>query len=116
VRSRLLTAAVGLLASVVVSVVAYVYLDTLLLFLVVPFVPFLFRGLEKGGAAEEEPAGRECPACGYRTRAPDHDYCPRDGTRLEVSGDVDRERERSRGRNRDRDREYDRERDRDRLD
>jgi hypothetical protein len=110
VRSRLLTAAVGLLASLLVSVAAYVYLDTLLLFLVLPFVPFLFRGLEQGGDTEARPPGRECPVCGYRTREPAHDYCPRDGTRLEVPGDVDRER--SREGNRD----HDRERDRDRWD
>lgn len=79
-RSRLLTAAVGLLASLLVSVAAYVYFDTLLLFLVLPFVPFLFRS--RGGADDGQTA-RECPRCGYRTTAADHDYCPRDGTRLE---------------------------------
>ncbi|WP_276257854.1 hypothetical protein [Haloglomus litoreum] len=78
-RSRLLTAAVGLLASLLVSVVAYVYLDTLLVFLLLPFVPFLFRGGDDG----DEPPVRSCPECGYRTRAIDHEYCPRDGTRLE---------------------------------
>jgi hypothetical protein len=78
-RSRLLTAAAGLLASLLVSVAAYVYLDTLLLFLFLPIVPFLFRG----GDDAEEPAVRACPECGYRSAATDHEYCPRDGTRLE---------------------------------
>lgn len=78
-RSRLLTAAVGLVASLLISAAAYIYLDTLLLFLFLPLVPFLFRG----GGVEEGPATRECPRCGYRTTAADHDYCPRDGTRLE---------------------------------
>lgn len=77
--SRLLTAAVGLLASLLVSVAAYVYFDTLLLFLFLPVVPFLFGS--RGG--DDEPPARTCPACGYRTRAADHDFCPRDGTRLE---------------------------------
>jgi hypothetical protein len=77
-RSRLLTAAAGLLVSLLVSVAAYVYLDTLLLFLFLPFVPFLFRGSDA-----EESRVRTCPECGYRTRATDHEYCPRDGTRLE---------------------------------
>jgi hypothetical protein len=80
VRSRLLTAAVGLLASLLVSIAAYVYLDTLLLFLFLPLVPFLFRGRD---GADEEPTVRECPRCDYRTTVPEHDYCPRDGTRLE---------------------------------
>ena len=80
-RSRLLTAAVGLLASLLVSVAAYVYFDTLLLFL--PLVPFLFRGLGDDGSAATEPSVRECPRCGYRTRNPEHDHCPRDGARLD---------------------------------
>jgi hypothetical protein len=77
-RSRLLTALVGLALSLVISVAVYVYLDSLLLFLFVPFVPFLFRGGD-----DDEPPVRECPACGYRTRAADHEFCPRDGSRLE---------------------------------
>jgi hypothetical protein len=48
-----------------------------LFFLFVPFVPFLFRG------ARERPPVRECPVCGFRTRDPEYDYCPRDGHRLE---------------------------------
>jgi hypothetical protein len=64
--------------SLLVSVAAYVYLDTLLLFLFLPFVPFLFRDGDEAASG-----GRTCPECGYRTRATDHEYCPRDGTRLE---------------------------------
>ncbi|UPW00599.1 hypothetical protein M0R88_00505 [Halorussus gelatinilyticus] len=41
--SRTATAAVGLGASLAVSVAVWYYFDTLLVFLVVPFVPILFR-------------------------------------------------------------------------
>ena len=82
-RPRPVTAALGLLASLLASVAAYVYLDTLLLFLFLPLVPFLFRGLGDDGSAATEPSVRECPRCGYRTRNPEHDYCPRDGARLD---------------------------------
>lgn len=81
VGSRTWTALAGLAASIAISVVLWVALDTLLVFLFVPFVPFLFRGW--GSADEEPPATRTCSVCGYRTRAPDHEYCPRDGHRLE---------------------------------
>lgn len=77
-RSRTLTAAVGLLVSLAISVVVYLQFDTLLLFLFLPFVPFLFRS-----GNDEEPPVRECPRCGYQTRAADHEFCPRDGARLE---------------------------------
>jgi hypothetical protein len=76
-RSRLLTAAAGLGASVLVSIAALVLFDTLLLFLVVPFVPFLFRN-QRGGTPL-----RVCPVCGFQTRSSEFDYCPRDGTELE---------------------------------
>lgn len=75
-RASLLTAAAGLGASLLVSIGAYVRFDSLLLFLFVPFVPFLFRRSRK------RPSRRECPACGFRTRSPEIEYCPRDGTRL----------------------------------
>lgn len=84
VGSRTLTAAVGLGVSLLVSVAAWVYLDTLLLFLFLPFVPFLFRrGGDEAEREREQPPVRECPVCGYRSRDPTHDYCPRDGHRLE---------------------------------
>lgn len=78
--SRTLTAAVGLALGVAVSVVAYVQYDTLLVFLFLPFVPFLFR---KGGEDEAEPAVKECPVCAFRTTNPEFTHCPRDGHRLE---------------------------------
>lgn len=79
VSSRTATAAVGVLVSLVVSVAAWVYFDTLLLFLVVPFVPFLFRRGRTGG----RPPVERCPVCGFETREPSFTHCPRDGTPLE---------------------------------
>jgi hypothetical protein len=90
-RSQTATALVGLLVSLVVSIAAWVYFDTLLVFLILPFVPILFRGRggdeqgreARGGATSAEPPVRECPRCGFRTRSEEFSYCPRDGTRLE---------------------------------
>ncbi|WP_277555608.1 hypothetical protein [Halobaculum limi] len=79
VGSRTLTALVGLAVSLVVSVAAWYYFDTLLVFLLLPFVPLLFRGLAGDG---DRPAVKECPVCGFTTRSPDVNYCPRDGTEL----------------------------------
>ncbi|MFB6142560.1 MAG: hypothetical protein ABEJ30_04375 [Halorientalis sp.] len=79
-RSRLATALLGVVLSVCVSVAAWVFFDTLLLLLVLPLVPLLFR---RGDAEERRTPVRSCPACGYRTRDPAFDYCPRDGTPLE---------------------------------
>lgn len=76
--SRTATALAGLVASLAVSVLLWWYFESLLVFLVVPFVPFLFRD----GNGERPPV-RECPRCGFRTRSPEYEYCPRDGTRLE---------------------------------
>lgn len=84
VGSRTLTALAGLAVSLAISVVAWVAFDTLLLFLFVPFVPFLFsRGLRGGGDRGTERPVRECPTCGFRTADPRFDYCPRDGTPLD---------------------------------
>ena len=80
-RASLVAAAAGLLGSLLLSVAAYVYFDTLLLFLFVPFVPFLFR------RSTDRPPVRRCPTCGFRTRSPEFDYCPRDGTELERDED-----------------------------
>lgn len=88
VGSRTVTALAGLAASLLISAAAWVYLDTLLVFLFVPLVPLLLRGRGLGegpepGGGREHRRSRRCPACGFETRDPDHDYCPRDGTRLE---------------------------------
>ncbi|MDL5362932.1 hypothetical protein [Halalkalicoccus sp. NIPERK01] len=71
--SRWLTALGGLLASLAISVLAWVYFDTLLVFLLIPFVPFLFR---------RSPPTKRCPRCGFETTSEGFEYCPRDGTRL----------------------------------
>ena len=88
VSSRTTTALVGIFLSLALSVAFWYYFDSLLFFLFVPFVPFLFRGLGgdvTGDRGEDRtgPEVAECPTCGYRTADPEHDYCPRDGTRLE---------------------------------
>jgi hypothetical protein len=77
--SRTATALAGLAVSLVLSVAGWVYLDTLLLFLVVPFVPLLFRRRGSDGRS----ALRRCPDCGFETREPSFSHCPRDGTPLE---------------------------------
>lgn len=78
-RSRTATALAGLAGSLLVSALAWYYFDSLLLFLFVPFVPFLFR--RSGG--NERPPTRTCPECGFRTRNPEYTHCPRDGTELD---------------------------------
>jgi hypothetical protein len=81
VSSRTATALAGLAASLLLSVVAWYYFDTLLLFLFLPFVPFLFRG-SSSARAEPDREVRECPRCGFRTTNPEFAHCPRDGTPL----------------------------------
>lgn len=83
VGSRTATAVVGLVASIAVSVAAWVYFDTLIAFLFVPFVPILLRR----GRERDEPPVRECPTCGFSTRDPAFDYCPRDGSPLDRRDD-----------------------------
>lgn len=78
--SRYVTALVGLLLSVVVSVAAWVLFDTLLLFLLIPFIPWLVW--RRSGGVSTPPV-RHCSTCGFSTRQPDFAYCPRDGSRLE---------------------------------
>lgn len=84
VGSRTATALLGLAFSLAISVAAYVYFDTLLLFLVVPFVPFLLRRSSGRGTESPGPPLRHCPECGFATRDPEAHYCPRDGTALET--------------------------------
>lgn len=78
VGSRTATAAAGLALSLLVSVAAWIYFETLLVFLLVPFVPLLFRRRDGG-----RPTSRRCPVCGFQTRVPEFTHCPRDGTELE---------------------------------
>jgi hypothetical protein len=79
VDSRTATALLGLVVSVGVTVLAWWYFDALAVFLILPFVPILFRRLD---GREERPPVRTCPRCGFRTRDPEFDYCPRDGAEL----------------------------------
>ena len=76
--SRVLTAAAGLVVSLAVSALLYWQFNTLVLFLFVPFVPFLFLR----GDRDRQPR-RQCPECGFSTREASVRYCPRDGTELE---------------------------------
>lgn len=73
------TAFVGLLASLGVSIAAWILFDTLLLFLLVPVMPLLFRRRGESASVDE----KRCPVCGFETREPLFTHCPRDGTRLE---------------------------------
>lgn len=79
VGSRMITALVGVGISLVVSILLWLWLDTLAVFLFVPFVPFLFRGFSQRRVGS---AVRECPACGFETCSTEFEYCPRDGHRL----------------------------------
>lgn len=81
VGSRTATALAGLAISLLASALAWYYFDTLVLFLLVPFVPFLLR--RQGGEEASVPPIRTCPTCDFRTRESDFEYCPRDGSRLE---------------------------------
>lgn len=83
VGSRVVTALAGLVVSLAVSVALYVYTGSVLLFLFVPFVPFLFSSsLGRDPAVEQRSSARECPECGFLARDPEFEYCPRDGSRL----------------------------------
>lgn len=77
VRSRTVTAVVGILASLLISALVWWYFDSFVFFLFVPFIPFLFR------KTDATVRTRRCPTCGFRTTNDSFEYCPRDGTRLE---------------------------------
>ena len=86
-RRRLATATAGLVASLALSAAVYYYTNALFVFLLVPFVPLLFRGLAGESSAAEPSVApdsqvRECPRCDFRTSEA-YEYCPHDGTRLE---------------------------------
>jgi len=80
VSSRTATAVVGLGLSLAVSVAVWVTFHTLLVFLVVPFVPLLFRRT----LGRPAPPVKRCPTCGFASRAAEVAFCPRDGTALET--------------------------------
>lgn len=100
VGSRTATAAVVGAASLAATVGLYLYTGSLFVFVLLPFVPFLFSargresgtdpeteaGTEAGARAATTDAGertvRACPRCEFRTRNGDFEYCPRDGSRL----------------------------------
>lgn len=84
VGSRTTTAALGLAVSLVASAALWWYFDAFVFFLLVPFVPFLFRGAD---SERPQPSARECPQCGFRTTDDEFEFCPRDGARLESAGD-----------------------------
>ncbi|MFQ3320508.1 MAG: hypothetical protein ACI8UR_001210 [Natronomonas sp.] len=80
VGSRTATALAGLIGSVLVSALIYYYTGSLLFFLFVPFVPFLF-GAGESETTPERPL-KTCPRCDFETRSEEFDYCPRDGSPL----------------------------------
>ncbi|MFB6081860.1 MAG: hypothetical protein ABEJ67_03465 [Halanaeroarchaeum sp.] len=77
--SRTATALLGLLASLALSALLWRAFGTPLVFLFIPFVPFLFR---RGDDRSTGRTDKSCPDCGFATRDPDVEYCPYDGTRL----------------------------------
>ncbi|MDR9380342.1 MAG: hypothetical protein RI560_01535 [Natronomonas sp.] len=79
VGSRTLTALVGIVGSLALSVLLYAYTDSLLFFLFVPFIPFLFARRDE---RTNRSSIRECSRCEFTTRTPEFEYCPRDGSRL----------------------------------
>nr|WP_227779147.1 hypothetical protein [Haladaptatus pallidirubidus] len=77
VRSRTVTALIGVIASLLISALLWWYFDSFVFFLFVPFIPFFFR------SAEPDLQTRRCPTCGFQTTNDAYDYCPRDGMKLE---------------------------------
>lgn len=67
----------GLVMSVAVSVIAWWYFNTFLLFLLVPFVPILYR------QRRTSQSGTTCPTCGFQSADPSVNFCPHDGEKLQ---------------------------------
>ena len=84
--SRTATALVGVTVSLVLSAALYVYTGSVLFFLLIPFVPFLFTA---GRTTDAEPARetRQCQRCEFQTEDVSFEYCPYDGSRLYESSD-----------------------------
>ncbi len=80
IGSRTATALVVGAATLTLSALLYVYTGSFLFFLLVPFVPFLFRGRD-GTRTDTRPVF-ECSRCEFSTTNPEFEYCPRDGNRL----------------------------------
>ena len=78
VSSRLGTALLGVAVSLGLSILLWQYFGSPIFFLFVPFVPFLFRR----STERDRPPVRVCGECGFATRDPEFEYCPRAGTRL----------------------------------
>lgn len=82
VGSRTLTALVGIVGSIALSALLYVYTGSLLFFLLVPFIPFVFAARDGADGGTEPPPVSVCSRCDFATTNPQFEYCPRDGSRL----------------------------------
>lgn len=82
VDSRIPTALAGIVGSVALSALLYAYTGSLLFFLFVPFVPFLFTNRNRTRDGSRRLPVRVCDHCDFKTRNPEFEYCPRDGSRL----------------------------------
>lgn len=71
--SRTDTAILGI--SLIVSVGAWLVFETVLVVLVIPFIPLVLRGYQR-------PERKQCPNCSFETGSSEYEYCPRDGTQL----------------------------------
>jgi hypothetical protein len=74
ITSRTVGVTIALL-SIGVSILLALYLNTVVLFLLIPLFPFLFRG-------KIDKETRKCPSCGFTTSKESYDYCPCDGEEL----------------------------------
>ncbi len=88
IGSRTATALVVGAVTLTLSVLLYVYTGSFLFFLLLPFVPFLFRGRDET-RTDPRPVF-ECSRCEFLTTNPEFEYCPRDGSRLYERREGDR--------------------------